>query len=87
MYSTQHPDYVAKVSQKNNPKAFKAFKIELDVLKTVKSDGLINLKRGGTSQLGGNEVGILFIENCPNGSLIDLLTKLPNNKPTEQLVL
>ncbi|KAM3145790.1 hypothetical protein pb186bvf_002085 [Paramecium bursaria] len=87
VYSTQNPYYVAKVSQKNNPKAFKAYKIELDVLKTVKSDGLINLKRGGMSQLGGNEVGILIIENCPNGSLIDLLTKLPNNKPTEPLVL
>lgn len=49
VYSTQNPDYVAKVSQKNNPKAFKAYKIELDVLKTVKSDGLINLKRGGPS--------------------------------------
>lgn len=87
---------MAKITYKSNPKAFNAFKVEWDLLKNVKSEGLVQFRNGGLSTLNGQQVGVLIIEKCSNGSLIDMMISLPkyiiasysaSNKPPEQVVL
>lgn len=73
VYSTSDPQFVAKICFKSNPKAFKAFQIELDVLSSVKSEGILKLKKGGLSTLDNKQIGLLFIENCSKGSLLDFM--------------
>lgn len=72
----------------------RAFHIEKEVLSKVQSDGLISMRKAGMTIFNQNQAGVLILENCSKGCLIDLMTtftkyaiRLISNKPPEFLVM
>ncbi|EAR97002.2 tyrosine kinase domain protein (macronuclear) [Tetrahymena thermophila SB210] len=86
VYLTSNSSYVAKVMNLNYVPSQRSFINERKYYQELGQHSNI-VQYLGSQELQGGSLGVLVIENCPKGSLVDIMSMTPKNQLSEQQIL